>query len=457
MPIEFSKHPSSYRDPSGFLFYYNGILYRQVNLVFKNDFDLFISGGLYQKLVEKNMLIAHQTLRENLTGSPDCYATLQPEFIPFISYPYEWCFDMLRDAALVTLEAAREALKFGMMLKDASAYNIQWQNGKMKFIDSLSFEIYKEEEPWIAYRQFCQHFFAPLALMHYLKKPMQELLLAYPEGIPLDLASQLLPFKSRFNIHAYLHLHLQKSVAMENNRKKQQAFSKQKMLNLLRSLEEGIRGFSLKHPSGPWSGYYEEACQREGYLEEKKNIIEGWTSKLSFDSALDLGANEGAFSELISLPGRRIISVDLDHYSINRLYQKTKTKNNSRLLPLVLDISKPSPAIGANNEERSSFFDRCQVDLVMALAVLHHLAIGKNMSFAIIAETFRRLGKNLIVEFIPKEDEKVQNMISQKKDVYGWYTKENFLSIFSSVFNVMEEKEISGSKRILYLMQRHER
>src|SRR5436305_5024942 len=166
MPIEFSKHPSSYRDPSGFLFYYEGVLYRQVNLVFKNDFDLFISGGLYHQLVEKNLLASHQTLSKNFTGSPDFYLTLQPEFIRFITYPYEWCFDMLKDAALVTLQAAREALNFGMMLKDASAYNIQWQNGKMKFIDSLSFEKYREEEPWIAYRQFCQQFFAPLALMH---------------------------------------------------------------------------------------------------------------------------------------------------------------------------------------------------------------------------------------------------------------------------------------------------
>ena len=125
MPIEFSKHPSSYRDPSGFLFYYEGVLYRQVNLVFKNDFDLFISGGLYHQLVEKNLLVSHQTLSKNFTGSPDFYLTLQPEFIPFITYPYEWCFDMLKDAALVTLQAAREALNFGMMLKDASAYKLK--------------------------------------------------------------------------------------------------------------------------------------------------------------------------------------------------------------------------------------------------------------------------------------------------------------------------------------------
>jgi hypothetical protein len=243
MSLSFHHHFSSYRDPSGFLFYKNEILYRQVNQVFKKDFEQFIQSGLYQHLVEKKILLSHQTVHENLTGSSNWYLTLQPQFVPFISYPYEWCFDMLKDAALLTLEAAKEALNFGMILKDASAYNVQLLNGKMIFIDTLSFEKYDEQKPWIAYRQFCEHFFAPLALMHYLKEPLQNLFIAYPDGIPLAIAAKMLPFKSKLKLHSYLHLHLQSSMTKTKTteNKKESSFSKQKMKNLLQSLEDGIR------------------------------------------------------------------------------------------------------------------------------------------------------------------------------------------------------------------------
>jgi len=153
MPIENQRHPASYRDPSGFIFKHEGKVYRQVNQVFKEDFDKFISSGLYDELVKDQLLIPHQVIDENLTGDQDWYTTLQPQFIRFISYPYEWCFDMLKDAALLILRLANIAMQYGIILKDASPYNIQWHNGKLIFIDTLSFEKYDETKPWIAYRQ----------------------------------------------------------------------------------------------------------------------------------------------------------------------------------------------------------------------------------------------------------------------------------------------------------------
>ena len=215
------QHSSSYRDPSGFLFQHNGILYRQVNQVFREDFDQFISGGLYQRLAEKKLLVPHKIVQENLTGSGEWHLTLQPEFIPFITYPYEWSFDMLKDAALLTLELAEEAMKSDMMLKDASSYNVQWHKGRMIFIDTLSFEKYDASKPWIAYRQFCEHFFAPLCLMHYLKEPLQNLLIAYPDGIPLQLVKKMLPFKSKLNLNVFLHVHLHASISEKTRSKKQ--------------------------------------------------------------------------------------------------------------------------------------------------------------------------------------------------------------------------------------------
>ena len=178
-----NRHPASYRDPAGYLFTHDGVLYRQVNKSCREDFDAFISSGLYDKLLQQGVIVAHNEVSENLTGDEAWYKTLQPEKLPFISYPWEWCFDLWKDAAITTLEAAQEALRHNMMLKDASAYNLQWHQGKMLFIDTLSFEKYRDNEPWIAYLQFCEHFLAPLALMHYTQQPLQPPSI-YPSSTP---------------------------------------------------------------------------------------------------------------------------------------------------------------------------------------------------------------------------------------------------------------------------------
>jgi hypothetical protein len=452
------KHPSSYRDPSGFLFYHNEVLYRQVNQVFKEDFDQFIAGGLYKTLVDKGLLIEHSTVNQNLTGSDNWHQTLKPERIPFISYPYEWCFDMLKDGALLTLEAALEAMNYGMMLKDASSYNVQWHKGSMRFMDTLSFEKYDASLPWIAYRQFCEHFLAALALMHYKKWPLQNLLLAYPDGIPLELAQKLLPGRSKFNLNTYLHLHLHARMSGRPSKtaSSSKTFSSTKLKNLLQSLKDAINSFSLDTSSGVWSDYYSEAFQREDYVALKKQIIADWTTQLNLRSAIDVGANEGEFSELLAQKDIYTISADFDHYSINRLYKKLKQNKISSIYPLVIDFANPSPAIGLNNAERSSFTDRTKTDLVLSLAFVHHLAIGKNAPFESIAKLFARLGKYLIVEFTPKEDEKVQLMVKQKRDIYFNYSEECFLKAFSVYFKCLNKREVGTSKRVLYLMQANE-
>jgi ribosomal protein L11 methylase PrmA len=242
-----------------------------------------------------------------------------------------------------------------------------------------------------------------------------------------------------------------------NNSKSKQAFSRKKLLDLLRSLEEGIQSFSYDTSSGAWSGYYDEASQREGYLEEKKQTIDHWLQRLQFKTVLDAGANEGTFSEMVINRAERILSLDGDHFSVNNLYKKTKEKQWTNLYPFLLDLANPWPAIGVNNKERSSFISRAQSDLVMALAVIHHLAIGKNISFEQIIDLFRSFGKTLIIEFVPKDDPKIQLMLSQKRDVYFWYTEENFVSAFSKKFEIKESKKIQSSGRTLYLMEAHDR
>ncbi|MFZ9388421.1 MAG: hypothetical protein ACO25B_11120, partial [Chitinophagaceae bacterium] len=379
MEQAFTHHPSSYRDPSGFIFMKDGVLYRQVNRVFAADFDHFTGSGCYEKLVEAGLLIPHKQVNENLTGADDWHATLKPEPVEFITYPYEWSFDMLRDAALLTLQLLKESIPFGLILKDATPYNIQWHKGQLIFIDSLSFEKYREEEPWIAYRQFCEQFLGPLLLMHYHKMQMPQLNLAWPEGIPLEVTRSLLPGRSRFSLHTYLHIHLNARVSASRKpgANKHVKFSKQKLLNIVGSLETRIR--SLKSPvrNSTWSAYYEEASGRENYLEEKQRIISEWTASLNdVKTAADLGANDGLFAKLLARQGKETLAADLDPYCITNLYRSIRETGEKKIQPLVTDLANPSPAIGVNNNERSAFTDRLRSDLVLALALIHHLAIG---------------------------------------------------------------------------------
>ena len=357
-------HPSSYRDPSGFIFEKNDVLYRQVNTTFKEHFDHFIQSGCYDQLVKKDLLIKHENIEENITGSAGYYKTIRPERIEFISYPYEWSFDMLKEAALLTLQLIKEGLQYGMILKDATPYNIQWHKGKFIFMDTLSFEKYAEL-PWIAYRQFCESFLGPLLIMHYSKKQLPQLMLAWPDGIPVTIIQSLLPARSRFSLHTYLHIHLHARISQKktNLEGKTGSLSKQKLLNLIGSLEILINKLKVPAQKSTWSEYYDEAMQRNDYLDQKKKIIKEWIDEMhDVKSAADLGANEGEFSKLLTEKNIYTIAADLDPYCINRLYCKIKDTGAKNIQPLVLDLSNPTPATGVNNEERNSFISRVNVD-----------------------------------------------------------------------------------------------
>jgi hypothetical protein len=451
--------PSSFRDPSGFVFEKDGSIYRQVNEIFKEDFDHFINSGCYDHLVKKGLLIPHEELQGNLSGANHWYKTLKPQRIPFISYPYEWSFDMLKDAALLTLQLVEECIPFGVMLKDASPYNVQWLNGKMIFIDSLSFEKYDSSKPWIAYRQFCESFLSPLSLMRFSKQPLQAMMLAWPDGIPISVTKSLLPWRSRFFFYTFLHIHLHErfTAATKSTHNPKTQFTEKKLSNLISSLKSMIHSSEWKGKQSVWENYYSEASQRSDYLQQKKNIISQWLGELeAVGSAVDLGANEGAFSFLLSQQQIQTISCDLDHTAINNLYKKILSEKVENILPLVLDLAHPSPAIGLNNKERLSFIERTKVDLALALALIHHLAIGKNIPFDKIAELLASLSNYLIIEFVPKQDEKVEFMLKQKEDIYADYSEENFINSFTEYFSVLKKQGIAASGRTLYLMRKHE-
>ena len=447
----------SFRDPSGFLFKENGKIYRRINKVYADDYEQLMFSGLYNKLVENHLLIPH--IETELKSADDdlLYKIIQPELVQFISYPYEWSFSQLKDAALTTLNIQKIAMEHGMSLKDSTAYNIQFWNGKPVLIDTLSFEKYKEGEPWVAYKQFCQHFLLPLVLMSYTDIRLSQLFRIYIDGIPLDLGAKLLPRKTRFkfSIFAHIHLHAKSQKKYEDKAiEKKSRISKFKLLALIDSLETTVKNLKWNPKGTEWADYYDITNYSSDAFKCKKNYIEEFLKSINPASVWDLGANTGIFSRIASEKNIPTISFDVDPAAVEKNYQICKEKNETNILPLVLDLTNPSGGIGWANQERMSFIERGPVDAVFALALIHHLAISNNLPLINIAEFFSSISKFLIIEFVPKSDSQVKKLLLTREDIFDKYDKENFEKDFDNYFNIRKYLKIEGSERYLYLMEK---
>ncbi|HYF33595.1 MAG TPA: class I SAM-dependent methyltransferase [Chitinophagaceae bacterium] len=450
------QHPSSFRDPSGFIFQSHQQVYRQVNQSYAANYERLMQSGLYKSLTASQRLIPHAELNENLTGVPDWYKTLLPEQVPFISYPYEWCFEQMKDAALLVLDIVRESLRHDLILKDATPFNVQFHKGKPIWIDTLSFEPYEANKPWVAYRQFCECFLFPLYLGHYLKADIQKTLSTYLEGIPASLTGKLLPVRSGLSLGVWLHVYLQGAVKSNHTAVAPQGgFNRKKLLNLITHLETIIGGFRGRKSGTTWSDYYDNTIISQQYLVEKEKLFRQMLSGIEYDTALDAGTNDGHFAKIMAEdPAKNIVALDSDAASINRLYRHVKMNGVTNLLPLQVDITQPSPALGYRNKERAAFFDRVQTRLVTALALIHHLVYGKNIPLASLAGFFADItGKYLLIEFVPPTDPKVL-IISRNRTATHRYDAETFEQSFGRLFTILHKNTVPGTERVLYLMEK---
>ena len=454
-----AKLPASFRDPGGFLFTLENEIYRQVNVIYKQEYDHFISSGLYETLVHSGLLIPHQETEMDFPDPGSGYKILKPEKISFISYPYEWCFSQLKDAALINLRIQKTALDYGMSLKDASAYNIKFQKGKPVFIDTLSFEKYQEGRPWVAYRQFCQHFLAPLALMSRKDVRLQQLLKIHIDGVPLDLASSLLPFKTRFKYslltHIHVHARTQKRYAGQTiNKKSIPKLSRRGLIGIINSLESAINSLEWNPKGTEWSDYYQDTNYTPEGFEHKKEIVQKFLARSSPETVWDVGANTGNFSRLASDKGIQTIAFDVDPAAVEKNYMALKSNRETDILPLVNDLTNPSPGIGWQNTERMGLMERGPADTLIALALIHHLAISNNLPFSKVADFMQQVCHWLIIEFVPKKDSQVQRLLSTRDDIFTDYSQEAFEQEFGRYFAIIDKTQIKQSERSVYLMQK---
>jgi hypothetical protein len=418
-----------------------------------------MASGLYQTLVDAGLLIPHREVVVEPAEPDKAYKIIEPERIEFISYPYEWCFSQLKDAALTTLRIQKIALGHGMSLKDCSTYNVQFKSGKPVFIDTLSFEKYREGQPWVAYGQYCRHFLAPLALMAYKDIRLNQLFRVYIDGLPLDLASSLLPLRTRFSFsllsHIHLHARTQRHYANRSVDTSRYKVGRLSFLGLIDNLESSIKMLRWQPKGTEWADYYKDTNYSVNALDHKKQAVGEFLHWSNPKTVWDLGGNIGVFSRVASDRGIETICFDVDPAAVEINYLQCVTKNEAKILPLIIDLTNPSSGIGWSSEERVSLLDRGPADTALALALIHHLAISNNVPIARIAEFLRKVCRSLIIEFVPKSDSQVQRLLANRQDIFSEYTQQGFEQEMGKYFMIQDSIKIRESERTLYLMQRN--
>jgi hypothetical protein len=311
----------------------------------------------------------------------------------------------------------------------------------------------------VAYAQFCRHFLAPLALMALRDGRLGMMLRDHLDGVPLDLASKLLPWTARLKPALLLHLHLHAASGRFTKTgagadRKQRSFSRESLLGLVRTLRSAVRSLSYRPRRDIWANYYPQTVTGGGYVQGKQRMVEAWLGELRPRSVWDLGANTGMFSRIAAQQGAQTIAFDGDINCVEFFYRELREKPQPRLLPLYLDLANPSPALGWAHAERDSWLGRAKPDVVLALAIIHHLAIGNNVPLSNLASFFAGLAPRLIVEFVPKEDPNARKLLDVRRDIFPSYTRAGFEEAFAPWFAVEKREPMRDSNRELYLMRR---
>jgi ribosomal protein L11 methylase PrmA len=433
-----------------------------VNEPYRQDYDALLGSGLYAELVEARLLVPHTVADLRLAVSDRAIAVLQPEPIEFISYPYEWSFSQLRDAALLTLELQQRSLARGLILRDASAYNVQFRHGAPVFVDTLSFGRYQEGEPWQAYRQFCQHFLAPLALMSRRDVRCGLLLRQFLDGLPLDLAAALLPWRTRLQLGLGMHLHAHARAqrryaptsAEPSAPVRPRPLSRKALESLMESLRVTVQELSWTPAGTEWADYEQTHNYTAAGVASKSATLRQFLAELRPRHVWDVGANTGAYARIARDTAESVVAFDVDPAAVEQNYRRVRAEGERGILPLLLDFANPSPAHGWGHEERMSLETRGPADALLALALVHHLAIGNNVPLDRIADYFARLGVALIIEFVPKADPQVRRLLSSRADIFPDYTPDHFEQAFARRFRILSTMPVEGTDRVLYLMRR---
>lgn len=458
-----ARHPASFRDPASGVILAGNSVYRYFTGDGREDFAALVDSGLLPSLVQRGWVI--DAVQADGPASvfphhiPEAAVLVEHPRLPFISYPYEWPFEMLRDAAILQLDVLLASLEAGLSLKDATPYNVQFQGAKPLFIDLGSFQRYQEGAPWAGYSQFCRLFLNPLLLTSLTGVPFQPWLRGSLEGIEPELLSRVLPFRRKLRKDVFIDVVLQSWFNRRASRSRAPArlrpIPKAVLQGLANRLKKSISGLVRRNRATAWTEYETHCPYGPEAQEAKDRFVEKALARARPHLVWDLGCNLGRYSMMAARHADCVVAIDNDEAVIGALYDRIKD-THANLLPLVVDLLNPSPSLGWAHQERDSLADRGPADFALCLALVHHLAIGGNVPLPRLVDWLAQVARAAVVEFVPKQDPMVQLLLRSRRDVFQDYSEGAFQKALLERFHVDETLALPGSGRTLYTIGRRE-
>ena len=427
------------------------------------DWEKLKKSSFFKKFVDQGKLIPTaeidlQSIPAGSTGH-SWVAALSHQRLPFISYPYEWTFGMLQDAAILQLDLLEAALAEDLILKDSTPFNVQWRGTKPVFIDIGSFTAWKPGQIWVGYRQFCELFLYPLMLQAYKLVDFHRLLRSNLEGIDAATMWQLMSLRDLFRSGVLLHVCLQAKFqkSFDDNRVavrkeiEKSAFGKEMLLTNVRQMRKLIR--RLQWPKGgksTWSEYGSTHSYSSDDHQRKKDFVRKVATAKPRQAAWDIGCNNGVFSQILAEGAEQVLAMDADHATVEHLYQRLKAENNTQITPLVMNAANPSSGQGWKGKERTSLEDRSKPDLVICLALIHHIVISSHIPVSEFIDWLASFGAEVVIEFVTKGDAMVKRLLANKEDIYADYEVAHFEACVAKSFRVAAREELQSGTRIMY-------
>jgi hypothetical protein len=443
-------------------------VYRALSQQGLDDWRTLSQTKLFPRLVEEGKVV--RTEEVDSAGAPPALraeeygAVLRHELIPFVSYPYEWTPGMLRDAALLTLDLNLASLDEDLILKDATPYNVQFKGSRPVFVDVGSWEKFVPGEPWAAYRQFCMQFLYPLMLQGYKGVPFQPWLRGAIDGITPSQARALLGFRDRFRkgttTHVFIHARLDQSYSRRGRtggdvkkELKSAGFGKELVRANIRKVRKAVEAAEWDPPKSVWTAYRADNTYEDADNQAKADFIRQVSSQREWKLAWDLGANDGFYSRIIAEQARYVLALDLDPSTVELLYRDLVHEGNEQILPLVMNLTDPSPALGWRGLERKTWTDRGKPELILALALLHHVSITGNVPVRQFVDWLASLGSHVVIEFMTREDPMVRKLLAAKRIEHEDYERGFFEQCVSGAFEIERTQELPSGTRILYSLR----
>ncbi|MDC0358730.1 class I SAM-dependent methyltransferase [Oligoflexia bacterium] len=453
----------SFRDRKSRVFYHKGEVLRGLNAAALNEWKVLSTTTFFKRYCDEGKLVDTSQLTEDepmlSVVKNDWAAILRHKPIPFISYPYEWSFGMLKDAALLNLELLLSALEEDMILKDSSAFNIQWIAAQPQFIDIPSFEKMQAGQVWVGYRQFCEMFLYPLMLQAYKDMPFHGLLRGCIDGIAPEICAHMMSIRDLLRKGVFTHVYLQSKMQSKYGSAnwnvgrdlEQAGFSKELIIGNVKGLVKTINRLRWKRSSSQWADYVQKrvSYSEEGLNEKTSFVTEAVRSKHR-QLVWDLGCNTGTFSRIAASNADYVVAMDSDHLAVEALYQALKMEKYASILPLVMNLADPSPNLGWNNLERKALTERGKPDLILCLALLHHLVISANIPLAEVIAWLASLAGDLIIEFVTRKDPMVEKLLQNKEDNYTDFNIDFFENALGNYYRIEKRVELQNRQRVLY-------